>query len=81
LSAADVAAKFRPTMTMTISTQEQTLGPLTGEQRALIMQHARPMSIAARRTFRRLLILAQDRGLSPDTIARTARQAHEHDAG
>jgi hypothetical protein len=81
LSGADVAAKFRATMTMTISTQEQTLGPLTDEQRVLIMQHARPMTINARRTFRRLLILAQDRGLSADAIARTAKQAHEHDAG
>jgi hypothetical protein len=68
-------------MTMMISTQEQTLGPLTDEQRVLIMQHARPMRLPARRTFRRLLILAQDRGLTTDTIARTARQAHEHDAG
>jgi hypothetical protein len=68
-------------MTMTISTQEQTLGPLTHQQRVLIMQHARPMSVAARRTFRRLLILAQDRGLTTDAIARTAKQAHEHDAG
>ena len=68
-------------MMMTISTQEQTLGPLTDEQRSLIMQHARPMGISARRTFRRLLILAQDRGLTADIIARTARQAHEHDAG
>ena len=69
------------TTTAIIQTQEQTLGPLTDEQRILIMQHARPMSVAARRTFRRLLILAQDRGLTADIIARTARQAHEHDAG
>jgi hypothetical protein len=69
------------TTTAIIQTREQTLGPLTDEQRILIMQHARPMSIAARRTFRRLLILAHDRGLTADSIARTARQAHEHDAG
>jgi hypothetical protein len=69
------------TTTAFIQTQEQTLGPLTDEQRILIVQHARPMTIAARRTFRRLLILAQDRGLTADIIARTARQAHEHDAG
>ena len=69
------------TTTAIIKTQEQTLGPLTDEQRILIMQHARPMSLSARRTFRRLLILAQDRGLTADIIARTARQAHEHDAG
>jgi hypothetical protein len=69
------------TTTAIIKTQEQTLGPLTDEQRILIMQQARPMTIAARRTFRRLLILAQDRGLTAEIIARTARQAHEHDAG
>ena len=67
--------------TAIIQTREQTLGPLTDEQRILIMQHARPMTIAARRTFRRLLILAHDRGLTADIIARTAQQAHEHDAG
>jgi hypothetical protein len=39
------------------------------------------MSVSARRTFRRLLILAQERGLDTDIIARTATQAHEHDAG
>ena len=65
----------------TIFTQEQTLGPLTDEQRILIMQHARQMSVSARRTFRRLLILAQGRGLTANTIARAALQAHEHDAG
>ena len=69
------------TTTAIIKTQEQTLGPLTDEQRILIMQHARPMTVAARRTFRRLLILAQDRGLTAEIIARTARQSHEHDAG
>ena len=69
------------TSTAIIQTREQTLGPLTDEQRTLIMQHARPMTIAARRPFRRLLILAQERGLTVDIIARTARQAHEHDAG
>ena len=63
------------------TTTIQTLGPLTDEQRGLIMHHARSMSISARRTFRRLLILAQARDLTADSIARTAQQAHEHDAG
>ena len=68
-------------MTTSTITREQTLGPLTGEQRSLIMQHARTMSGSARRTFRRLLILAQERGLTAEIITRTAQQAHEHDAG
>jgi hypothetical protein len=67
-----------PTATIT---REQTLGPLSDEQRCLIMHHARSMRVSARRTFRRLLILAQERGLSAEIIARTAHQAHEHDAG
>jgi hypothetical protein len=45
------------------------------------MHHARSMRVSARRTFRRLLILAQERGQSAEIIARTAHQAHEHDAG
>jgi hypothetical protein len=66
-------------MSTNILTQERTLGPLTAEQRALIMQHARTLSPHARRMFRRLLILAQERALSPTTITRAAGQAREHD--
>jgi len=68
------------TTTITILTREQTLGPLTIDQRQAIMQHATGMTPSARRTFRRLLILAQTRGLDANVIARTAAQAHEHDA-
>jgi hypothetical protein len=67
-----------PTSTLT---HEHVLGPLTANLRATIMQHATSMTPTARRTFRRLLILSQDRGLNTDIIARTAVQAHEHDAG
>jgi hypothetical protein len=65
----------------TIFTHEKTLGPLTDEQRSLIMQHARPMRRSARRMFRRLLIVAQERGLGSSVLARAAAQAHEHDGG
>jgi len=68
------------TMPSSILTHEQTLGPLTADQRQSIMQHATDMTPSARRTFRRLLILAQARGLDAAVIARTAAQAHEHDA-
>ena len=68
-------------MPTSILTHEQTLGPLTANLRATIMQHARAMTPEARRTFRRLLILSQDRGLDAKVIARTSVQAHEHDAG
>ena len=54
------------------------LGPLTAEERTAIMLHARGLIPAARRTFRRLLILAQERGLSHDAISRSAGQAREH---
>ena len=65
-------------MTTATITREQTLGPLSDQQRSLIMQHARPMAISARRTFRRLLILAQEHGLYAETIARAAAQARAH---
>jgi hypothetical protein len=45
------------------------------------MRYATEMTLSSRRTYRRLLILAQARGLDTDTIARTAVQAHEHDVG
>ena len=57
---------------------EMTLGPLTTEQRSEIMRHAQPLTAAARKLFRRLLILAQDRGLDADIIARAAAQARAH---
>jgi hypothetical protein len=60
-------------------TSEKTLGPLTHEQRVLIMQHARDLSRPARQMFRRLLILAQQRELSSGLIERAATQAREHD--
>jgi hypothetical protein len=59
---------------------EKTLGPLSAEQRTEIMRHATVLTPEARKLFRRLLILAQDRGLASDTIARAAAQAREHDA-
>ena len=55
-----------------------TLGPLSGADRAAIMRHARAMEPATRRAFRRLLILAQERGLTAEAIARAAAQAREH---
>jgi hypothetical protein len=57
---------------------EMTLGPLTAAQRTEIMRHAPTLSIAARQLFRRLLILAQDRRLDSDVIARAAAQARAH---
>jgi hypothetical protein len=65
-------------MSTPTSTLEMTLGPLTATQRGDIMRHAPSLSIEARQLFRRLLILAQDRGLNPETIARAAAQAHAH---
>jgi hypothetical protein len=65
-------------MSTSTLTQEMTLGPLTTAQRAEIMRYATDLSPAGRRTFRRLLILAQSRGLEPQTIARAAAQAREH---
>jgi hypothetical protein len=61
--------------------REMTLGPLTATQRSLIMTHATALSPEARRLFRRLLILAQERGLDGEIIARAAAQAREHVAG
>jgi hypothetical protein len=60
--------------------REMTLGPLTEAQRIAIMRHARPLSQRARRQFRRLMILAQERGLNEIVIARAAAQAQEHEA-
>jgi hypothetical protein len=60
---------------------EMTLGPLTAAQRSAIMSEATALNAEARKLFRRLLILAQERGLSADTIARAAAQAREHVAG
>jgi len=72
-----------PTNTTTTSPllHEMTLGPLTSEQRALIMSEATALTAAARQLFRRLLILAQDRGLDGLVIERAAAQAREHVAG
>jgi hypothetical protein len=64
--------------TTTTLTREMTLGPLTAAQRIEIMRHAPMLSIAARQLFRRLLILAQDRGLDSTHIARAAAQARAH---
>ncbi len=57
---------------------EMTLGPLTAAQRTAIMQHAPSLSPQARQLFRRLLILAQERGLDADRIAHAAAQARAH---
>jgi hypothetical protein len=59
-------------------THEMTLGPLTPAQRTEIMRHAPALSAEARQLFRRLLVLAQARGLDSDTIARAAAQARAH---
>jgi hypothetical protein len=42
------------------------------------MHHAKTLSPTARRTFRRLLVLAQNRGLGGDVVARSAAQAEEN---
>jgi hypothetical protein len=55
-----------------------SLGPLTAEQRRTIMRLAAPLSADGRRLFRRLLILAQPRGLTPEAIERAAAQARAH---
>ena len=60
---------------------EMTLGPLTAGQREAIMSEATVLTPEARQLFRRLLILAQDRGLDAAVIARAAAQAREHVAG
>ena len=59
-------------------THEMTLGPLSAAQRTDIMRHAPALSPEARQLFRRLLILAQARGLDSDTVARAAAQARAH---
>jgi hypothetical protein len=59
-------------------THEMTLGPLSAAQRTEIMRHAPGLSPEARQLFRRLLILAQARGLDADTIGRAAAQARAH---
>lgn len=69
------------TLSATTVTRTETLGPLTAETRVAIMDHARGMHPHTRRTFRRLLILSQERGLDRDLIARTAAQAEEHALG
>ncbi len=55
-----------------------TLGPLTASERRAIMEHAPSLSTEGRRLFRRLLVLAHERGLSGTIIARAASQAREH---
>jgi hypothetical protein len=60
---------------------EMTLGPLTPVQRTTIMTHAAPLTPEARRIFRRLLIIGQERGLESESIARAAAQARAHDEG
>jgi hypothetical protein len=64
--------------TSTQTTTKTALGPLSDAERVTIMQHAREMGPAARRAFRRLLILAQERGLTDEASARAAAQAREH---
>jgi hypothetical protein len=67
-----------PTPAALIGTDETTLGPLSDAQRTTIMCHATPLTPEARRLFRRLLVLAQPRGLASDGIARAAAQARAH---
>jgi hypothetical protein len=57
---------------------EMTLGPLTAAQRTEIMRHAPNLSIEGRQLFRRLMILAQERGLDDAVIERAAAQARAH---
>jgi hypothetical protein len=68
-------------MSTTTLTEEKTLGPLTSAQRSDIMRHATSLTLEARRLFRRLLILNQDRGLDADFIGRSAAQARAHFEG
>jgi hypothetical protein len=65
-------------MSQPTSTIEMTLGPLSAAQRGVIMQHAPALSIEARQVFRRLLIVAQSRGLTSERIQRAAAQAQAH---
>jgi hypothetical protein len=67
--------------TISTLTHEKTLGPLTSAQRQEIMTHAITLSPEARPIMRRLLILAQERGLDSNLIGRAAAQAREHVAG
>ena len=67
--------------TISTLTHEKTLGPLTNAQRQEIMTHATTLSHEARPIMRRLLILAQERGLDSNVIVRAAAQAREHAAG
>jgi len=67
-----------PTTNTDTLTHAMTLGPLTAAQRQEIMRHATALTPAARQLFRRLLILAQARGLDSEIIARAAAQAREH---
>jgi hypothetical protein len=60
---------------------EKTLGPLTAAQRTHIMRYATSLTSDARRLFRRLLILGQERGLHSETIAHAAAQSRAHDEG
>jgi hypothetical protein len=68
---------------MPTSTQvpEKTLGPLTAAQRADVMRHATSLTPDARRLFRRLLILGQERGLHAEAIVHAAAQSRAHDEG
>ena len=70
-----------PTNTTSTMLHEMTLGPLRAEQRTQIMSQATALTPEARQLFRRLLILAQERGLDSSMIARAAAQAREHVAG
>ena len=54
------------------------MGPLSAPQRSHIMLQARELATEARRVFRRLLILSQERGLTTGSIARAAAQARAH---
>jgi hypothetical protein len=64
----------------TLTPPKVFLGPLNDAQRAAIMEVAPSLTAEGRRTFHRLLVLAQDRGLSQDVITRAAGQAREHAA-
>jgi hypothetical protein len=68
-------------MPTSTSVHEMTLGPLTAAQRTDIMRHATSLTLDARRLFRRLLILGQERGLHSEAIGHAAAQARAHDEG
>ena len=65
-------------MSTSTLTHEMTLGPLSAGQRTAIMRHAVSLTAEARRLFRRLLVLGQERGLEADFISRAAAQASAH---